>query len=290
MNCRSAKENFSSYIEQELSEIERRSVAAHLGRCPRCSSDLFAMQKAMSLLRWVPRVEGSPDFTRRLLDRIRTEEAREPAAAAGWMGTLVQDWREKFQELAAMLAAPAPVGALLAALVVGGGGGAFLVQTLDEPAVISPGPLAEGLASPGTQSRTATAQTTDPAEATPTQTPLVALLDTTPPAAATSVEASDPAGTSTPVVAKAEAATPAKASPRRRAPVRPPQSVPAPVPPREGVEVAAWANGGERLEGIPEGPPPISRVEYVLDRVDLNGRPMHAAPVNLQVKEGSVTF
>ena len=48
MNCAKARAQFSAYVEQELSESDRRAVSGHLGRCEHCSRDLFAMQKAVN--------------------------------------------------------------------------------------------------------------------------------------------------------------------------------------------------------------------------------------------------
>jgi len=291
MNCRNAKANFSSYIEQELSEIERRGVAAHLGRCPRCSSDLFAMQKAMSLLRWVARVEGSPDFTDRLLERIHAEKRPEPAAPA-WLGPLVEDWRRTCRDFGAMLAAPAPVGALLAALLLGGGGGAFLVGTLRTQAVTSPAPVVQTPDASSVASELVDAATSTPpaVEAASVTTPVGASPAGTSPAG-TSVMASAPPtvmASAPSTVAKSASASDRKAEPRP-ATVRSRRTA-SPAEAEKGVEVAAWSTGGKRLDGLPEGPPPISRVEYVLDRVDVNGRPIEAVPAGLLVQEGSVTF
>jgi hypothetical protein len=282
MNCRIAKANFSSYIEQELSEVERRGVAAHLGRCPRCSSDLFAMQKAMSLLRWVPRVEGSPDFTRRLFERIHAEE-KQPSPPS-WFAPVLENWRRTWSDFAALLAAPAPVGAILAALVIGGGGGAFLVRAVP-PAGTSQPPVVTAPSAPQPALEVANAgvlpREVETAQVAP-QPPLAQA-----PAMATPQAVSGAAKSQSAARASGTSGGPAE---RRAGTGRSPRPAAPAAEEERGMEVAEWARGGQRLEGFREGPPSISRVEYILDRVDVNGRPVEAIPAGLQVQEGSVTF
>src|SRR5262245_11227445 len=96
MNCAKARSNFSAYVEQELSESDRRAVSTHLARCEDCSRDLFAMQKAVNLLRWVPKVDARPGFEDRLSERLHAK-ADEPAVSWPWL--------ERWRELSASLAA-----------------------------------------------------------------------------------------------------------------------------------------------------------------------------------------
>jgi hypothetical protein len=55
------------------------------------------------------------------------------------------------------------------------------------------------------------------------------------------------------------------------------------------VEVASWASQPQPIEGIPEGPPAVSEVEYILNLIDANGRPVEL-PASAIVSGGTVTF
>jgi hypothetical protein len=103
-----------------------------------------------------------------------------------------------------------------------------------------------------------------------------------------------------PTAALAEPAGPVAAPPAAALAQAPPTASPAATPGRSRgsetrlagrMEVAPWATGGsgQRLEAVPEGPPPVSRVEYVLDRVEMNRNPV-ALPASVVVQDGSVTF
>ncbi len=314
MNCRKARAHFSSYLEQEMSELERRAMAAHLNRCPQCSSDLFATQKAISLLRWIPRPQGSPDFTERVLERIHAEKSRE--ANPGWLSLQLDDFRQRCRELGAALAAPAPAGALVAALLIGGGGGALLVRMAGFPN-LTRGPV---LTEAPSIAATTGVRSSDPTTASrPESGSSSTALMMGPPAPSVSPasggvsagagrEAANlPGGVDggPPMKSLAESAPAggpgsmtaplrmASSSPRHARPeagtssARLARAVTASRSKEGGVEVAEWASGAKRIEGLPEGPPAITRIEYVLDQVDVNRMP---APRATQVQEGSITF
>lgn len=289
MNCRYARANFSGYIEQELSEAERREVAAHLARCAKCTSELFAMQKAMSLVRWVPRYEGSPGFEERLMRRIAVE-ARQPARRAWWRearAALGAHW----DDLVAAMMVPAPVGALVVALVLGGGGGAFLVRSMNErstgaPVVTAQGPAATPVVPVATPAATPVAAPAGTAAGAPTA----------PEAGPTLVASREPA-TESPApgrelaAAETKDAAPAPAPAARAARSRPlrPQLVATAGGASGAADVADWRAGGQPIEAIPEGPPAVSEVEYILHLIDANGQ-LIELPASAIVSGGTVTF
>jgi hypothetical protein len=81
MNCRSAESLFSSYIEDEISQEERRNVEAHFMGCRRCSLALREVRATMSFLsREVPLAEPSPHFDEDVYARIRSGEGLRPSA------------------------------------------------------------------------------------------------------------------------------------------------------------------------------------------------------------------
>ncbi|HXF59761.1 MAG TPA: zf-HC2 domain-containing protein [Candidatus Saccharimonadales bacterium] len=81
MNCRSVESLFSSYIEDEISQEERRNVEAHFMGCRRCSLALREVRATMSFLsREVPLAEPSPHFDEDVYARIRSGEGLRPSA------------------------------------------------------------------------------------------------------------------------------------------------------------------------------------------------------------------
>ncbi|HEU4333561.1 MAG TPA: zf-HC2 domain-containing protein, partial [Candidatus Eisenbacteria bacterium] len=91
MNCRSAESHFSDFLDDALSQAERRSFEAHLLSCRRCSQSLREMKGAMALLGGVAKasvVETSPHFEDDLMDRIRSGEAMRPTVIEWLQGLL----------------------------------------------------------------------------------------------------------------------------------------------------------------------------------------------------------
>jgi anti-sigma factor RsiW len=81
MNCRSVESLFSSYIEDEISQEERRTLEAHLMGCRRCSLAMREVRAMMSLLERMPEVAPSPHFDEDVFARIRSGEGLHPSAA-----------------------------------------------------------------------------------------------------------------------------------------------------------------------------------------------------------------
>ena len=78
MNCRSAEELFSSFVEDELSQRERRTLENHLADCPRCSRAVDELRATVDLLTALPSYETGPAFEEEVMDRIRSGEALRP--------------------------------------------------------------------------------------------------------------------------------------------------------------------------------------------------------------------
>jgi anti-sigma factor RsiW len=78
MNCRSAEHLFSSFVEDELSQRERRSLENHLTDCPRCSQAVEELRATVDLLTALPSYETGPAFEEEVMDRIRSGEALRP--------------------------------------------------------------------------------------------------------------------------------------------------------------------------------------------------------------------
>jgi len=81
MNCRSAEPLFSSYIEDEISQEERRNLEAHFMGCRRCSVALRDLRATMTLVqREVPLVSTSAHFEEDVYAKIRSGEGLRPSA------------------------------------------------------------------------------------------------------------------------------------------------------------------------------------------------------------------
>jgi anti-sigma factor RsiW len=81
MNCRSVESLFSSYIEDEISQEERRHLEAHLMGCRRCSLALREVRATMSILSHeMPLAAPSAHFDEDLYAKIRSGEGLRPGA------------------------------------------------------------------------------------------------------------------------------------------------------------------------------------------------------------------
>src|SRR6267154_601850 len=79
MNCRSVESLFSSYVEDEISQEERRHLEAHLMGCRRCSIALREVRATLSILsQGMPVVEPSAHFDEDVFARIRSGEGLRP--------------------------------------------------------------------------------------------------------------------------------------------------------------------------------------------------------------------
>lgn len=85
MNCRSAESLYSAFLEEELSQEERRSMEAHLMACRRCSVAVKELRHTLTLMSALPSVATSPHFEEEIFDRIRSGEALRPTLIE-WLG------------------------------------------------------------------------------------------------------------------------------------------------------------------------------------------------------------
>ena len=112
MNCRSAESLFSAFVEDELSQEERRALEAHLLGCRRCSVSVRELRETMSLVASLPAVETTPHFEEDVLARVRSGDALRPSALE-WLSGLLAPLR-----LRPLVAASAGVAAVAIASVV----------------------------------------------------------------------------------------------------------------------------------------------------------------------------
>lgn len=78
MNCRSAEDLFSPFLEEELSQRERRELEVHLDGCRRCSTAIEELRATVALMGSLPSYETGPHFEEEVMDRIRSGEALRP--------------------------------------------------------------------------------------------------------------------------------------------------------------------------------------------------------------------
>jgi hypothetical protein len=78
MNCRSAEDLFSPFLEEELSQRERRELESHLDGCRICSTAIEELRATVALMSSLPSYETGPHFEEEVMDRIRSGEALRP--------------------------------------------------------------------------------------------------------------------------------------------------------------------------------------------------------------------
>ncbi|WP_324678371.1 HEAT repeat domain-containing protein [Hymenobacter sp. GOD-10R] len=88
MNCEHAQEQLIDYLNHELPEVERATVAAHLEECTECREELQAMQKVWYTMSGVPVPEPSenvrPAFYAMLASYKEETQTKPSSWAAVW--------------------------------------------------------------------------------------------------------------------------------------------------------------------------------------------------------------
>ncbi len=70
-NCDKFKENFSSYIEGELTPDTRSQLESHLSVCPQCKEAVYRFRLIQNSLQQLPQIKTSPDFENSLHHRLQ---------------------------------------------------------------------------------------------------------------------------------------------------------------------------------------------------------------------------
>jgi len=112
MNCRSAEPLLSAFLEDDLSQKERRSLEAHILACRRCSLSVRELRATLELMQSVPFMETSPHFEEDLLTRIRSGEALRPTVVE-WLKGLLEPARLRPLFLAGAGACAVWIGVML---------------------------------------------------------------------------------------------------------------------------------------------------------------------------------
>ena len=93
MRCRECESILWMYLDNELPEGQRGTVAAHLESCPRCAQSLDQLRAFPLQIAHLPIVPPPPDFTARLMQRITPlpaprELAVQQSRVTSWQGPL----------------------------------------------------------------------------------------------------------------------------------------------------------------------------------------------------------
>lgn len=70
MNCNEVKDNLSLYIDDELSEDEKKSMDEHFKACPDCSRELEEYKKIIQALKELPDEEPPAGYCKRLKEKL----------------------------------------------------------------------------------------------------------------------------------------------------------------------------------------------------------------------------
>src|SRR5277367_5735403 len=89
MECRSAKRKVSAYLDNAMSERERRELRLHLCACRVCALESQRQQRVRNTLRSLPQRNSPPDLMFRL--RVVASKAR--------METRTSRWRHRLDRL-----------------------------------------------------------------------------------------------------------------------------------------------------------------------------------------------
>jgi len=84
MNCKNVRNNFLSFLENELLEEQRMQMEKHLKNCPDCSRRLEESSQLWGTLKHRERIQPSPYFWTRLNQRIIDYEERKKPVL-GWL-------------------------------------------------------------------------------------------------------------------------------------------------------------------------------------------------------------
>ena len=79
MNCREFKSKHVGFVDDVLCAAHMAEMNRHIRVCARCSTLDIRIRRSLMVVRSLPRIEASPDFYARLMERL--EHAPAPRAA-----------------------------------------------------------------------------------------------------------------------------------------------------------------------------------------------------------------
>ena len=72
-NCYRIRNQFSDLIDGILSPAERAAVETHAAGCADCARELARLRRTTELVRGMPQLQPSPEFTEKLMARVRED-------------------------------------------------------------------------------------------------------------------------------------------------------------------------------------------------------------------------
>lgn len=100
MQCEDVRLRLSAYLDDELEAPLAGRVAAHLEHCRQCREELEGLDGVDSLIKQLPPLSLSADFTRNLLFGLRAAVSREPQRfSLRRLGKTLSQYAEQFFQL-----------------------------------------------------------------------------------------------------------------------------------------------------------------------------------------------
>ena len=93
MNCKKIKKLLKLYIDNTLTFGEKQIVEKHLEKCSECRAELKSLSATVRLIKSLPEVSTSPDFTEKLMSKIsQIEEKERERIIPAWQISLKNLW------------------------------------------------------------------------------------------------------------------------------------------------------------------------------------------------------
>lgn len=93
MNCKKIKKLLQLYIDDSLTFGEKQLVEKHLEKCSECQAELKSLSAVVRLIKSLPEVSTSPNFTENLMSKIsQIEEEERERIIPAWQMSLKNLW------------------------------------------------------------------------------------------------------------------------------------------------------------------------------------------------------
>jgi len=93
MNCKKIKKLLKLYIDNTLTFGEKQIVEKHLEKCSECRAELKSLSATVRLIKSLPEVSTSPDFTEKLMSKIsQIKEKERERIIPAWQISLKNLW------------------------------------------------------------------------------------------------------------------------------------------------------------------------------------------------------
>lgn len=93
MNCKKIKKLLKLYIDDALTFEEKQLVEKHLEKCSECRAELKSLSAVVRLIKSLPEVSTSPNYTENLMSKIsQIEEEERERIIPAWQMSLKNLW------------------------------------------------------------------------------------------------------------------------------------------------------------------------------------------------------